>query len=43
MRDRFEATDSDSPVPILHDTTEFTYSRADVESIGIYMSRLLEG
>ena len=34
-RDRFAATDSDSPVLILHDTTEFTYSRADVESIGI--------
>src|SRR6478672_4808375 len=34
-RGRFAATDRDSPVLILHDTTEFTYSRTDVESIGI--------
>jgi Transposase DNA-binding len=34
-RDRFAATDTDSPILILHDTTEFTYSRTDVESIGI--------
>jgi hypothetical protein len=34
-RDRFAATDTDSPVLILHDTTEFTYSRTDVESIDI--------
>ena len=34
-RDRFAATDADSPILILHDTTEFTYSRTDVESIGI--------
>lgn len=34
-RDRFAATNSDSPVLILHDTTEFTYSRTDVEPIGI--------
>jgi hypothetical protein len=34
-RDRFAATDTDSPILILHDTTEFTYSRSDVESIGI--------
>jgi Transposase DNA-binding len=34
-RDRFAATDTDSPLLILHDTTEFTYSRTDVESIGI--------
>jgi transposase-like protein len=34
-RDRFTATNSDSPVLILHDTTEFTYSRTDVEPIGI--------
>jgi hypothetical protein len=34
-RDRFAATDTDSPILILHDTTEFTYSRTDVESIGV--------
>lgn len=34
-RDRFAATRADSPILILHDTTEFTYSRTDVESIGI--------
>jgi hypothetical protein len=34
-RDRFAATDADSPILILHDTTEFTYSRTDVEAIGI--------
>jgi hypothetical protein len=34
-RDRFAATATDSPILILHDTTEFTYSRTDVESIGI--------
>ena len=34
-RDRFAATDTDRPILILHDTTEFTYSRTDVESIGI--------
>jgi hypothetical protein len=34
-RDRFAETDTDSPILILHDTTEFTYSRTDVEPIGI--------
>jgi hypothetical protein len=34
-RDRFAATDTDSRILILHDTTEFTYSRTDVEPIGI--------
>ena len=34
-RDRFAATDPDSPILILHDTTEFTYSRTDVKSIGV--------
>jgi hypothetical protein len=34
-RDRFAATDADSPILVLHDTTEFTYSRTDVEAIGI--------
>lgn len=29
------ATRADSPILILHDTTEFTYSRSDVQSIGI--------
>jgi hypothetical protein len=32
-RERFSATDD--PILILHDTTEFTYSRSDAESIGI--------
>jgi hypothetical protein len=32
-RERFEA--SDGPILILHDTTEFTYSRESVEAIGI--------
>jgi hypothetical protein len=34
-RDRFAANATDGPILILHDTTEFTYSRTDVESIGI--------
>lgn len=34
-RDRFAATEGDSPILILHDTTEFTFSRRDVESIGM--------
>src|SRR5271169_2803234 len=33
-RDRFAAT-SDSPVLVLHDTTEFSYHRDDPEAIGI--------
>jgi hypothetical protein len=34
-RHRFSVTNPDSPVLILHDTTESTYARTDVESIGI--------
>jgi hypothetical protein len=34
-RDRFAATAADSPILILHDTVVFTYSRTNVESIGI--------